>query len=148
MFLELMPALDTLAEMDIEYKILFLDATDEVLIKRFKETRRMHPLSHDGRVSEGISEERRILQSIKDKADYVIDTSNLLPRQLREEIIQLFPEGKTFKGLIVRIVSFGFKYGIPIDCDLVFDVRFISNPYYIPELKPKTGLMPKCPIMS
>ncbi|NLM72720.1 MAG: RNase adapter RapZ [Clostridiaceae bacterium] len=140
MFLELMPALDTLAEMDIEYKILFLDATDEVLIKRFKETRRMHPLSHDGRVSEGISEERRILQSIKDKADYVIDTSNLLPRQLREEIIQLFLEGKTFKGLIVRIVSFGFKYGIPIDCDLVFDVRFISNPYYIPELKPKTGL--------
>ncbi len=140
MFLDLVPALDTLADMGIEYKILFLDATDNVLIKRFKETRRMHPLSPDGRVADGISEERRILQTIKDKSDYVIDTSNLMPRQLREEIVQLFLEGKTFKGLIVRIVSFGFKYGIPMDCDLVFDVRFISNPYYIPELKPKTGL--------
>lgn len=139
MFLDLMPALQTLSEMNILYKILFLDATDAVLIKRFKETRRMHPLSQDGRVSDGIDEERRILQPVKEKADYIIDTSNLMPRQLKEELVKLFLEGKSFKGLIVSIESFGFKYGIPMDCDLVFDVRFISNPYYIPELKPKTG---------
>lgn len=140
MFLDLFPALEQLTEAGVPYKILFLDATDAVLIKRFKETRRMHPLSPDGRLAEGIDEERRILQAAKDKADYVIDTSNLMPRQLREEIVNLFVEGKAFKGLIVNIVSFGFKYGIPMDCDLVFDVRFIPNPFYIPELKPKTGL--------
>jgi UPF0042 nucleotide-binding protein len=140
MFLDLMPALDTLSGMGIKYKILFLDAADKVLIKRFKETRRMHLLSQDGRVADGISEERRILQPVKEKANYIIDTSNLIPRQLKEEIVNLFLEGKTFKGLIVSIVSFGFKYGIPMDCDLVFDVRFIPNPYYIPNLKPKTGL--------
>lgn len=140
MFLDLMPALQTLSEMSIQYKILFLDAADLVLIKRFKETRRMHPLSQEGRVADGIDEERRILQPVKDKADYIIDTSNLIPRQLREEIQNLFIEGKCFKNLIVSIESFGFKYGIPVDCDLVFDVRFISNPYYIPELKPKTGI--------
>lgn len=140
MFLDLPPALEQLAAAGVPYKILFLDATDATLIKRFKETRRMHPLSPEGRLSEGIEEERRILQGIKDMADYVIDTSNLTPRQLREEIINLFVEGRAFKGLILNIVSFGFKYGIPIDCDLVFDVRFIPNPYYIPELKPKTGL--------
>jgi UPF0042 nucleotide-binding protein len=139
MFLDLMPALLTLSEMNIQYKIVFLDATDAVLIKRFKETRRMHPLSPDGRVADGIEDERRILQPVKEKADYIIDTSNLIPRQLREELVKLFLEGKSFKGLIVSIESFGFKYGIPIDCDLVFDVRFIPNPFYIPELKPKTG---------
>ncbi|NLU53100.1 MAG: RNase adapter RapZ [Clostridiaceae bacterium] len=139
MFLDLMPALENLSEMGIKYKILFLDASDAVLIKRFKETRRMHPLSQDSRVIDGIAEERRILQPIKEKADYVIDTSNLMPRQLKEEIIDLFLEGKSFKGLIVTIESFGFKYGIPFDCDLVFDVRFIPNPYYISDLKPKTG---------
>lgn len=140
MFLDLMPALETLSGMGIKYKILFLDASDPVLIKRFKETRRMHPLSQESRVIDGITEERRILQPIREKADYVIDTSNLMPRQLKEEIIHLFLEGKSFKGLIVTIESFGFKYGIPVDCDLVFDVRFIPNPYYIPELKPKTGM--------
>jgi UPF0042 nucleotide-binding protein len=140
MFLDLMPALRNLYEMNIEYKILFLDAKDSVLIKRFKETRRMHLLSPEGRISEGLKEEREILRKIKEKADYVIDTSNLTPRQLKEEIYKLFLEGKTFKGLIVRIVSFGFKYGIPMDCDLVFDIRFIPNPYYVSDLKPKTGM--------
>lgn len=142
MFLDLFPALQQLQEIGIAYKILFLDATDAVLVKRFKETRRQHPLSPDGRIAEGIEEERRILQAVKDKADYIIDTSNLTPRQLKEEITRLFVEGKTFKGLIVNIVSFGFKHGIPMDCDLVFDVRFIPNPYYVPELKPKSGLDP------
>lgn len=140
MFLDLFPSLEQLAATHVPYRILFLDATDAVLIKRFKETRRMHPLSPDGRLAEGIDEERKILQAIKDKADYVIDTSNLMPRQLKEEILNLFVEGKIFKGLIVNIVSFGFKYGIPIDCDLVFDVRFIPNPFYVEELKRKTGL--------
>lgn len=140
MFLDLLPALLTLDEMDIKYTILFLDACDTVLVKRFKESRRMHPLSKDGRLFDGIEEEREILKPMKEKADFIIDTSSLSPRQLREAIVEHFVEGKTFKGLIVNIVSFGFKYGIPIDSDLVFDVRFISNPYYIPELKPKTGL--------
>jgi len=142
MFLDLFPALQQLQEIGIAYKILFLDATDAVLVKRFKETRRQHPLSPDGRIAEGIEEERRILQAVKDRADYIIDTSSLTPRQLKEEITRLFVEGRTFKGLIVHIVSFGFKHGIPMDCDLVFDVRFIPNPYYVPELKPKSGLDP------
>ncbi|HOK42505.1 MAG TPA: RNase adapter RapZ [Thermoclostridium caenicola] len=142
MFLDLFPALQQLQEIGIAYKILFLDATDAVLVKRFKETRRQHLLSPDGRIAEGIEEERRILQAVKDRADYIIDTSSLTPRQLKEEITRLFVEGRTFKGLIVHIVSFGFKHGIPMDCDLVFDVRFIPNPYYVPELKPKSGLDP------
>lgn len=140
MFLDLLPALATLTDMDVKYKILFLDASDSVLVKRFKESRRMHPLSQDGRISDGIAEERKILQTIKDKADVIIDTSNLNPRQLREAIINHFVKGKSFTGLIVNIVTFGFKYGIPIDSDLVFDVRFIPNPYYVPKLKSKTGL--------
>lgn len=140
MFLDLLPALATLTDMDVKYKILFLDASDSVLVKRFKESRRMHPLSQDGRISDGIAEERKILQTIKDKADVIIDTSNLNPRQFREAIINHFVKGKSFTGLIVNIVTFGFKYGIPIDSDLVFDVRFIPNPYYVPELKSKTGL--------
>jgi len=140
MFLDLLPALATLTDMDIKYKILFLDASDAVLVKRFKESRRMHPLSKDGRLSDGIAEERKILQTIKDRADVTIDTSNLSPQQLREAITNHFVKGKNFTGLIIHIVSFGFKYGIPIDSDLVFDVRFIPNPYYVPELKKRTGL--------
>lgn len=140
MFLDLMPALFTLDEMGISYKILFLDASDTVLVKRFKESRRMHPLSQDGRLIEGIEKEREILGPMKEKADFIIDTSSLTPRQLREAIVDHFVEGKSFKGIIINIVSFGFKYGIPIDSDLVFDVRFVPNPYYIPELKHMTGL--------
>jgi len=140
MFLDLLPAIATLTDMDIKYKILFLDASDAVLVKRFKESRRMHPLSKDGRLSDGIAEERKILQTIKDKADVTIDTSNLSPQQLREAITNHFVKGKNFSGLLIHIVSFGFKYGIPLDSDLVFDVRFIPNPYYVPDLKPRTGL--------
>ena len=140
MFQDLIPALQSLYEMDINYSILFLDASDAALIKRFKESRRMHPLAPDGRLSEGISKERLILQPIREKADVIIDTTSLTPRQLKEAINDHFVEGKTFSGLITNIVSFGFKYGMPIDCDLVFDVRYIPNPFYIPELKEKTGL--------
>jgi UPF0042 nucleotide-binding protein len=140
MFLELFPALESLAAYGISYKILFLEASDNVLVQRFKETRRMHPLSPEGRISDGITEERRILQAVKDKANYVIDTSNLSPRQLKQEIYNLFVEGKPFSGLIISVISFGFKYGVPIDCDLVFDLRFIPNPYYVDELRPLTGM--------
>lgn len=140
MFLELFPALESLASYGIFYKILFLEASDNVLVQRFKESRRMHPLSPEGRISDGIAEERRILQAVKDKANYVIDTSNLTPRQLKQEILNLFVEGRPFSGLIISVTSFGFKYGVPIDCDLVFDLRFIPNPYYVDELKPLTGM--------
>jgi UPF0042 nucleotide-binding protein len=140
MFQELFPALEQLTMLEIPYRILFLDAGDEVLIKRFKETRRMHPLAQDGRVQDGITQEREILKPVRARADVLIDTSNMLPRQLRETILRHFVEGKTHTGLTVNILSFGFKYGIPLDADLVFDVRFIPNPYYIEALKPLTGL--------
>jgi len=122
-----------------EYEILFLDASDQVLVKRFKETRRTHPLSKQGRVDAGIAEERRRMEPLKEQADYIIDTSKLLVRDLKEEIDKIFIRNETWKNLVVSIVSFGFKYGIPTDCDLVFDVRFLPNPFYVPELKQKTG---------
>ncbi|NLY19242.1 MAG: RNase adapter RapZ [Clostridiaceae bacterium] len=139
MFLDLFPALESLASYGISYKILFLEAQDYVLVQRFKETRRMHPLSPEGRILDGIVEERKILQPVKEKANYIIDTSNLNPRQLKQEIHNLFVEGRPYSGLIISITSFGFKYGVPIDCDLIFDVRFIPNPFYIEELKLLTG---------
>ncbi len=139
MFLDLFPALESLAAYGISYKILFLDAQDSILVKRFKETRRMHPLSPEGRIQDGIEEERKILQPVKEKANYIIDTSVLTPRQLKQEILDLFVQGKPFSSLIISVISFGFKYGVPIDCDLVFDVRFIPNPFYIDELKMLTG---------
>ncbi len=139
LFKDLFPALTSLIGTGISYEILFLDASDNVLIKRFKESRRMHPLSQEGRLIDGIKEERKILQEIKNKANYIIDTSNLTPRQLKQEIVNIFVEGKTFDGMIISIISFGFKYGIPIDCDLVFDVRFIPNPYYIESMRKLTG---------
>lgn len=136
---DLFPGLTALRDAGFSYEILFLEATDEVLIKRYKESRRSHPLAQDGRVIKGIREERKVLQEIKSKANYIIDTSNLQPRQLKEEIMNIVVEGKKFEGLIINIISFGFKYGIPTDCDLVFDVRFIPNPYYISSMKKLTG---------
>ena len=121
------------------FEILFMDAGDSVLLKRYKETRRMHPLSPDGRVEEGINKEREILRETKQKADYVIDTSNLLTRELKEEIDHIFVRNEEYNSLMISILSFGFKNGIPADADLVFDVRFLPNPFYIDELKHKTG---------
>ncbi|MBD5516781.1 MAG: RNase adapter RapZ [Lachnospiraceae bacterium] len=121
------------------FEILFMDAGDSVLLKRYKETRRMHPLSPDGRVEEGINKEREILRETKQKADYVIDTSNLLTRELKEEIDHIFVRNEEYSSLMISILSFGFKNGIPADADLVFDVRFLPNPFYIDELKHKTG---------
>ena len=121
------------------FEILFMDAGDKVLIKRYKETRRMHPLSPEGRIEDGVGKERKILEGIKKKSDYVIDTSNLLTRELREELGRIFVGNEGYNSLMITILSFGFKNGIPADADLVFDVRFLPNPFYIDELKHKTG---------
>lgn len=126
-----------------KYKILFLDAEDGVLVKRYKETRRNHPLSGTKRVWAGIAEERKTIRFLKDEADYIIDTSQLLTRELREELQRIFVQEENYRNLFVTIVSFGFKYGIPADADLVFDVRFLPNPYYLEQLRPKTGNDPE-----
>lgn len=131
--------LDKLKKMGIRCEILFLEASDEVLIKRYKETRRQHPLSGGGRVDQGIREERERLDFIKKRADYIIDTSQLLIRELKNELTKIFVNNEEYNNLFITVLSFGFKYGIPTDADLVFDVRFLPNPYYIPELKPLTG---------
>ena len=121
------------------FEILFMEANDKTLLKRYKETRRMHPLSLDGRIEDGIRKERKVLNDIRNKSDYVIDTSNLLTRELKEELERIFVQNEEYNSLMVTIVSFGFKHGIPADADLVFDVRFLPNPFYIDELKYKTG---------
>ena len=122
----------------ITTKILFLEASDDALVSRYKETRRTHPLAGDGRVYDGIVAERRLLQDIKVRAQKVIDTTTLSPRKLREEIMHTFSNGDT-DIFTIQVVSFGFKYGIPIDADIVMDVRFLPNPHYIEELRPLTG---------
>mgnify|MGYP000345044121 FL=1 len=131
--------LENLRKDGCKFEILFMDASDQVLLKRYKETRRVHPLSPEGRVEDGISREREILKEIKGKADYVIDSSSLLTRELKEELDRIFVQNKGYNSLMINIVSFGFKNGIPADADLVFDVRFLPNPFYIDELKHKTG---------
>lgn len=138
-FEDLFNSLEELKEKDIKYRILFLDAEDPVLIKRYKELRRPHPLNPNGRIIEGIVEERVLLEDVKNKADYIIDTSKLTIGMLKEEISKIFVEGKELRKLTISVVSFGFKHGILLDADLVFDVRFIPNPYYIPELRDLTG---------
>lgn len=135
----LLPVLNNLEQNGICYEILFLDCTDAVLVKRFKETRRSHPLTKSGRVEAGIASERRKLEFLKKRATYIIDTSQLLTRELKAEIGKIFVKNENYQSFFVTVLSFGFKYGIPADADLVFDVRFLPNPYYIEELKPKTG---------
>lgn len=135
-------ATNTLAELrekGYQFEILFMDASESALIKRYKESRRVHPLSVDGRVEDGVRKERKILEKIRKNADYVIDTSNLLTRELKAELDRIFVQNREYNSLMVTVMSFGFKYGIPADADLVFDVRFLPNPYYIEELKPLTG---------
>ncbi|MCR4991280.1 MAG: RNase adapter RapZ [Lachnospiraceae bacterium] len=120
-------------------EILYMEASDETLLKRYKETRRMHPLSPEGRLEEGINKERTILKPIKEQADYIMDSSKLLTRDLKEELDRIFVRDEGYKSLMVTIMSFGFKHGMPQDADLVFDVRFLPNPYYIDELKHFSG---------
>lgn len=139
LFEDFFQGLSQLTENGYDYEILFLDASDECLIKRFKETRRSHPLSKGGSIAEGIQKERAILEQVKKRADYIIDTSNILTRELKEKINDIFVLHEAFDSLMITVGSFGFKYGIPIDSDLVFDVRFLPNPFYIPELKELTG---------
>ena len=136
---EIEKVLEQLAMEGRNYEILFLDASDEVLVKRFKETRRRHPLAKDGRVDKGIVEERERLKYLKRNAEYILDTSQLLTRELKGELDKIFVQNKEFKNLVITILSFGFKYGIPADCDLVFDVRFLPNPFYVEELRQKSG---------
>ena len=136
-FDDLFVSLDVLDKRHLPYTIIFLEASDEVLVNRYKESRRSHPLSKS--ITEGIEEERRLLEPLKQRATYTIDTSLLLVRQLREKIIETYIDRKDF-GLIVHVQSFGFKFGLPLMSDLVFDVRFLPNPFYIPELKSQTGL--------
>lgn len=139
-FDDLFESLMYLKKNNFEYEILFLDSSDEVLVKRFKEARRSHPLSPEGRVLNGINEERKRLREVKDRADIIIDTSKYAIRDLRSKINSYFGEAVVpEKQLSVTVLSFGFKYGIPVDSDLVFDVRFIPNPFYIPELKKYSG---------
>lgn len=122
-----------------KYEILFLECATDVLIKRYKETRHNHPLAGKGRVEDAIEEERRRTSFLKMRADYIIDTTHLLVRELKVQIDNIFVKNREFSNFYLTILSFGFKYGIPVDADLVFDVRFLPNPFYIPELKPKSG---------
>lgn len=138
-FEDVQHVLEKLRENGYHFEILFMEATDSTLVKRYKETRRVHPLSPEGRVEDGIRKERAILNDIRNKADYVIDTSKLLTRELKEELDRIFVRNEEYNSLMVTILSFGFKHGIPADADLVFDVRFLPNPFYIDELKHKTG---------
>ena len=135
----LMPVAKAFREHGGDLSILFLDASDEVLVKRYKETRRNHPLAMNERVEMAIAEERSQLRMLREQADYIIDTSHLLTRELKTELQNIFMNQEDYKNLYVTILSFGFKYGIPSDSDMVMDVRFLPNPYYVEELRPKTG---------
>ena len=136
---ELEEILERMTLHGLNYEILFLDASDEALVKRYKETRRMHPLAASGRIEDGIVRERERLVFLKKHADYIIDTSKLLTRELKQELDKIFVQNRAFKNLMITVLSFGFKYGIPSDADLVFDVRFLPNPYYYEDLRKLTG---------
>ncbi|MGL5345928.1 MAG: RNase adapter RapZ [Peptostreptococcaceae bacterium] len=132
-------SLSYLQKENYKYEILYLDCADDVLLKRYKMTRRNHPLSRNIQIPEGIKMEREIMEPLKSLADSIVDTTNMKPKDLKEEIEKIFSEGEENSKLTISLVSFGFKHGIPSDCDLVFDVRFLPNPYYAEELRPKTG---------
>ena len=138
-FSSLNEALQMLEGIGFDYEIIFLEADDDVLIRRFKETRRRHPLAAQGSISEGIIEEKKLLSQIRSKADRVIDTSTMKPQELKEEITSLYAPDSIQENILITLVAFGFKYGIPLDADLVFDVRFLPNPYYVEHLRPLTG---------
>ncbi len=138
-FDEISTALRTLEEMGFIYHILFLEASEETLVRRFKETRRRHPLAPHGRILEGIREERKMLDELRGRAHRIIDTSDISPQRLREELQQVFDSDEGLARLIIGIVSFGYKHGLPLDADLVFDVRFLPNPFYVDSLREKPG---------
>ena len=136
---ELQGVLERMKDEGRKCEILFLESEDAVLVKRYKETRRSHPLANGERVDKGIIREREKLGFLKENADYIIDTSRLLTRELKAELEKIFVNRLTYKNLFVTVLSFGFKYGIPADSDLVFDVRFLPNPYYVEGLRSKNG---------
>ena len=138
--LKMLPrVLDSMKEAGFYYEILFLDCRNETLVRRFKETRRSHPLGRGRRIEEAIADERMQLEFLKLRSNYIIDTSNLLIRDLTQQMRKIFVENREFENFIVTVESFGFKYGIPTDADLVFDVRFLPNPYYVDSLKRLSG---------
>jgi UPF0042 nucleotide-binding protein len=136
---ELTAAIEQLREAGNHVGVLFLEASDEVLVRRFKGTRRRHPVTA-GSVAEGIARERDVLQAIKRQADVVVDTSELNVHQLRDRVVELFEGSDTAGGMQTSVVSFGYKNGIPLEADLVLDCRFLPNPHWVDELRPKTGL--------
>lgn len=138
-FKDVYKSLDEMKALGYEYEIIFLDSEDDVLIKRYKMTRRNHPLSFDTNILEGIVRERELIKDLKSRANVVIDTSNLKPKDLRKQIKDIYLGESENSNLVISVTSFGYKHGIPLDADLVFDVRFLPNPYYIEELKEKTG---------
>lgn len=139
LFDDLKESLEELKKDDIEYKILYLEATDRVLLRRYNETRRVHPLSEGGSVMTGIRKEREMLKELRKNADYIIDTSNMKAAQLWAEIKHLLTEGESSKTFMINIMSFGYKRGTPMATDIVFDMRFIPNPYYVKSLRSLTG---------
>ena len=140
-FLQIQNVLDELEQNEnIDFKILFLDAADKELVARYKETRRSHPLAADGRILDGIKLERELLAPLKNLSQNVVDTTDLTPRELRKTISEQFSNQADMQSFRIEVMSFGFKYGLPLDADLVFDVRFLPNPYYKPELRNQTGL--------
>lgn len=138
-FDSLFESLEHLEENGVPYQILFLEADDETLVRRYKETRRRHPLAEQGSVLEGIREERHRLQELRGRATWIIDTTDLAPQKLREQIVQIFSRDEGLQRLIITIVSYGFKHGLPLDADLIFDVRFLPNPHYVDTLRPLDG---------
>lgn len=132
-------SLSYLKKSNYHYEIVYLDCSDDVLLKRYKMTRRNHPLAKNMQISEGIKMERKIMEELKEISDCIIDTTNMKPKDLKEEVSKIYSIGEDNPKLTISVVSFGFKHGIPVDADLVFDVRFLPNPYYIEDLRPKTG---------
>lgn len=141
-FETLSDSLEKLRKMEIKYEIVFMEASDETLVRRYKETRRNHPLAGSGRVSTGLKKERTILNTVRSQADYVIDTSNMKTAELKEYLKEKFVQDADSSRMAITVVSFGFKFGIPLDADFVWDVRFLPNPFYIEEFRNKTGRVP------
>lgn len=140
MFSELVGELRKLDDEGIDHEILFLDSSDKSIITRYKQTRRAHPSSDNGSIEDGIAKERKLLNDVKTLANYVIDTSVMQREHLNKNIKALFADDNKNSQMVINIVSFGFKYGLPLDCDLVFDVRFLPNPFYVEEIRALTGL--------
>ena len=140
MFGQLFESLDELTKNNIKYDILYLDASDSALVKRYKQNRRNHPLSSGGELLDSINKEREILADVRNRARFIIDTSRLSPAEFKDELASICTDNSSYKGIVIEVMSFGFKHGLPIDVDLVFDVRFLPNPYYLDDLREKTGL--------